>query len=283
MDYLVAAEGWLPVIVDALLDVVGVVLLLIGGWIVAGWARRHVGRNLERTKLDLTLVKFFANITSWIILILTVLTALSLFGIETTSFAAVLGAAGLAIGLAFQGTLSNFASGVMLLTFRPFKVGDAVKVAGEIGKIDEIDLFMTKLDTFDNRRIVIPNSKIFGSTIETMTFHPRRRVDVNVGISYSADIDETRRVLEEAVAGIEGRLEEPASQVFLDGFGDSSVNWVVRVWANTPDFGNVKQATVRALKNALDDAAISIPFPQMDVHLDGGDEPEARGANEVRP
>ena len=179
--------------------VLGVILLLVGGWIVARWAGSHLGKQLEKTRLDLTLVKFFSNITRWLVLLLTVLTALEVFGVTTTSFVAVIGAAGLAIGLAFQGTLSNFASGVMLLTFRPFKVGDAVVTAGQTGKIDEIDLFFTKMDTFDNRRIIIPNSKVFGSVIETITFHPRRRVDVPVGVTYDVTVDETRAVLERAL------------------------------------------------------------------------------------
>ena len=252
------------------LRLIGVFLLMIGAWIVAGYARRGVERSLARTRLDLTLTRFFANITGWLVLLLAVLTALSIFGIQTTSFAAVIGAAGLAIGLGFQGTLSNFAAGVMLLTFRPFKIGDTVKVDGETGIIAEIDLFLTKMDTFDNRRIVLPNSKVFGNTIETLTYHPRRRADVPVGVSYEADLDATRAVLERAAASVTGRLEDPAPQVVLDGFGDSSVNWSVRVWAPTPDFLAVKQATVRAIKQHLDAEGLEIPYPQVDVHFDEG-------------
>ena len=250
------------------LRILGALALLILAWIAASYARRGIERTLAKTRLDLTLTKFFANIIGWLILLLAVLTCLSVFGIQTTSFAAVLGAAGLAIGLGFQGTLSNFAAGVMLLTFRPFRVGDTVKVAGETGIISEIDLFLTKMDTFDNRRIVLPNSKVFGNTIETLTYHARRRADVPVGVSYSADLDETRRVLEAAAQSVPGRLDEPAPQIVLDSLGDSAVLWVVRVWAPTPDFLAVKQATTRAVKQHLDAAGLSIPFPQMDVHLD---------------
>jgi small conductance mechanosensitive channel len=250
------------------LKLIGVLVVLVIAWIVARWARRAVERSLTRTRLDVTLTKFFANATGWLILLLAVLAVLGIFGIQTTSFAAVLGAAGLAIGLAFQGTLSNLAAGVMLLTFRPFKVGDAVKVAGETGIIDEIDLFVTKLDTFDNRRIVIPNSKIFGDKIETITYHPIRRADVAVGTDYDADLDEVRTVLEQAAAGVEGGLPDPAPQVVLDGLGDSSINWTVRLWCNTIDYLATKQALTRAIKHALDEAGIGIPYPQMDVHLD---------------
>ena len=255
------------------LRLIGVFLLMIGAWIVAGYARRGVERSLNKTRLDLTLTRFFANITGWLVLLLAVLTALSLFGIQTTSFAAVIGAAGLAIGLGFQGTLSNFAAGVMLLTFRPFKIGDTVKVDGETGIIAEIDLFLTKMDTFDNRRIVLPNSKVFGNTIETLTYHPRRRADVPVGVSYEADLDATRAVLERAAASVPGRLDDPAPQVVLDGFGDSAVNWIVRVWAPTPDFLAIKQATVRAVKQHLDAEGLVIPYPQVDVHFDDGGAP----------
>ena len=252
------------------LKLIGVLVVIFGAWFVARWAKKAVGKSLGKTKLDLTLIKFFSNMAGWTILVLAVLAALGLFGIQTTSFAALIAAAGLAIGLAFQGTLSNFAAGVMLLTFRPFKVGDSVKIAGEVGKIDEIDLFMTRLDTFDNRRIVIPNSKIFGDKIETMTFHPIRRADVLVGTAYGADLDQTRAVLLAAATATEGGLAEPEPQIVLAGFGASSVDWEVRLWCPTPDFLAVKQALMRSTKQHLDAAGIEIPFPQVDVHLDEG-------------
>ncbi len=251
------------------LNVLGGILLLIGGWVVSRWVRSALFRGLSRTKLDPTLVKFFSNLAGWLVLIFAVLASLELFGIKTTSFIAVLGAAGLAIGLAFQGTLSNFAAGVQLLVFRPFRVGDAVRIAGHVGKVDEIDLFMTRLDTFDNRRLMIPNSKITGDIIETITYHPIRRVDVPVGTDYEADLDTVRAVLERAAATVEGALADPPPQVVLNELGGSSINWEVRVWAPTPDFLAVKQATLRAVKKALDEAGIGIPYPQMDVHLDG--------------
>jgi small conductance mechanosensitive channel len=262
-----SAEILLPLLVDYAARAIGALLLLIVAWIVAAVVSRMVGRNLERTRFDATLTKFVARLVWWVVLLAAVVGCLGLFGVETTSFAALLGATGLAIGLAFQGTLSNFASGVMLLAFRPFKVGDVVTIAGQIGVVDEISVFATTLDTFDNRRFIIPNSSIFGSTIENITHHPRRRVEVNVGVSYDADIDRTRGVLEHAAANVEGRLDDPAPVVFLDGLGESSVNWSVRVWARREDFGTVKQGTVRAVKQALDEAGIQIPYPQMDVHL----------------
>jgi small conductance mechanosensitive channel len=143
-----------------------------------------------------------------------------------------------------------------------------INVAGQLGTVNEIELFTTTIDTFDNRRIIIPNSAIFGSVIENISHHPRRRADVDVGVDYSADIDRTREVLERAAASVEGVLEDPAPAVILLGLGASSVDWSVRVWANSDKFGAVKQATTRAVKMALDEAGIGIPFPQMDVHLD---------------
>jgi small conductance mechanosensitive channel len=190
------------------------------------------------------------------------------FGIQTTSFAAVIAAGGLAIGLAFQGTLSNFAAGVMLLAFRPFKVGDLIVVAGTMGTVQEIELFTCELTALDNRRIVIPNSSIFGSTIENLTHHPQRRVDIPVGTSYSADTDRVRAVLEATLAKVEGVLEEPAPQVLLKGLGSSSVDWQLRGWCNTEDYWDVWQRMIRDAKAALDREGIGIPFPQQDVHLD---------------
>jgi small conductance mechanosensitive channel len=200
-------------------------------------------------------------------LFLTALTCLSYFGIETTSFAALIGAAGLAIGLAFQGTLSNFAAGAMLLIFRPYKVGDTITSGNYQGTVAEIALFTTEVDTFDGRRIIIPNSSINGSVIENVTYHRLRRVDVPVGVAYDADIDATRRALERALTMVTQAVRDPAPDVVLVGLGDSAVNWTVRVWATQKDFGLAKQALIRAVKMELDQAGIGIPFPQMDVHL----------------
>jgi small conductance mechanosensitive channel len=248
--------------------VVGVLVALFVAWILAGWARRAILRTLEKRSFDATLTKFFANLVKWAILAGAVIGCLGVFGIQTASFAAVIGAMGLAVGLAFQGTLSNFAAGVMLLVFRPFKVGDVVNTAGFIGTVNEVELFTTDLTTFDNRRIIVPNSSIFGSVIENLTHNETRRVDVPVGVDYAADVDETRKVLEAMIPSIPGVLEEPAPQIFLKELGASSVDWVVRVWCKTDDFWDVYQATIRASKMALDEASLGIPFPQMDIHLD---------------
>jgi len=247
----------------------GALLLLFFAWMIAAWMGRFVARRLERVDFDLTLTRFFANITRYAILVMALLACLGVFGVQTTSFAAVIGASALAVGLALQGTLSNFSAGVMLLIFRPFTIGDVVEASGIRGKITAIELFTTTFDTPDNRRFIVPNSLIFGATIENATYHTTRRVDVNVGADYAADIDATRAVLEKAAAGVPGRLDEPAPQVFLQQLGGSSVDWQVRVWCNTDDYWDICQATVRAVKQEMDAAGIGIPFPQMDVHLDG--------------
>ncbi|MEM1127458.1 MAG: mechanosensitive ion channel domain-containing protein [Bacteroidota bacterium] len=266
---LLSQGGLISQVTDFGLKVVGVIALFIVARIVAGRAKNAIVRGLTKRDFDQTLTKFFGNVMYGLILLLSVIAILGIFGIQTASFAAVIGAAGLAIGLAFQGTLGNFAAGIMLLIFRPFGVGDVIKVSGEVGKVEEIDLFITKLDTVDNRRVVIPNGQIFGGTIETITFHPTRRVDVAVGTDYGADLDACRRVLNEAIQKTDKILEEPAPTVFLDNLGDSSINWSVRAWCETGDFFAVREQLTYHVKTSLDAAGIGIPFPQMDVHLDG--------------
>jgi small conductance mechanosensitive channel len=248
--------------------IVGVLVALFVGWIVAGWSRRALHTSLEKRNFDTTLTRFFSNLLRYAILVGVVLGCLGVFGIQTTSFAALIASAGLALGLAFQGTLANFSAGVMLLVFRPFKAGDVVNVAGQLGKVEEIELFTTELTTFDNRCIIIPNSAIFGSVIENFTRHPIRRVDVEVGVAYTADLDQARKVLESVPSAVQGTLTDPAPQIILLSLGASSVDWQVRVWVKTEDYWTLRDALIRATKQALDKAGVPIPFPQMDVHLD---------------
>lgn len=248
--------------------VIGALIVLAVGWSFAGWARRTVEKRLSASKLDDTLTRFFASLTRILLLVLVVLTTLRIFGVDTTSFAAVLAAAGFAVGLALQGSLSNFSAGVMLLAFRPFKAGQAVRIGGELGLVHSIDLFTTQLDTFDNRRIIMPNSEVFGGSIENISHHPTRRVDVAVGTDYGADLDQTRRILQQAGEGIKDRLADKDVDVILGGLGASSIDWEVRVWVESANFLAVKQQLTRDVKVALDNAGIGIPFPQMDVHLD---------------
>jgi small conductance mechanosensitive channel len=245
-----------------------VLVLMTLAWTLSAWLSTALRLALTRVKFDETLTIFLAKLLRWSILVLVGMTCLSYFGIETTGFAAVIGAAGLAIGLAFQGTLSNFAAGAMLLIFRPYKVGDAVVVAGNSGTVAEVELFTTALDTGDNRRIIIPNSSIFGAVIENHTSNLLRRAEVLVGVAYSADIDETRAALNCALASVTMLATEKKPEVVLLNLSASSVDWAVRAWAKRDVLGDARQALIRAVKIELDRAGIGIPYPQLDVHFD---------------
>ena len=244
-----------------------IILIFFIAWIIGGWLKKLSIGAMTRARIEQTVSKFLGNLVRWAVLVLAIIAILGVFGIPTASFAVVIGAMGLAIGLALQGTLGNAASGFLLLVFRPYKVGDVVNVGGITGKVFEIELFTTSLDTPDNRRIIMPNGNIFGATIENITHHGNRRVDVQVGISYDASIEETRRVLNEAVGKVDNVLTDPAPAVVLGDLGDSAVNWTVRVWSHRDNFWGVKEALTASVKNSLDAAGISIPYPQMDVHL----------------
>ena len=245
-------------------DIIAVFVIMFVAWVLGGWARRTVRRGLERARFDLTLTKFFANMVRWMILAVAVVMCLGRFGVQTATFAALFGVAGLAIGLGFQGSLSNLAAGVMLLVFRPFKVGDGVVVGGNSGIINEIDMFQTSLDTADGRRIIIPNGAIFGATIENSTFHPQRRIDVSVSVAGSADVAKTEAVLLKAVTGTPGVLQDPAPAVVLVDLG---VNWSVQAWAATGELGGVRQQLLKNIKDALGKAEIPGPRPGMDVNV----------------
>jgi small conductance mechanosensitive channel len=272
------ADAWMHIAEYYGLRALFVLVLMSLAWTASSWSSSAIRTALARVKFDETLSIFLAKLVRWSILLLVGMTCLSYFGVETTGFAAIIGAAGLAIGLAFQGTLSNFAAGAMLLIFRPYKVGDLVTVAGHLGKVCEIELFTTAIDTLDRRRIIIPNSSIYGSVIENATFHAVRRVDVPVGVAYSADIDQTRAALERALRSVPDVVVDPAPEAALLELGASSVNWSVRGYAPRDKFGVVKQALIRAVKIELDRDGIGIPFPQLDIHFDPQPAEEGRRA-----
>ena len=257
-----------PLAAQWAMKVAGVLLALFVAFMIAGWTRRIMLRSFERANFDPTLGRFFSNMARYAILVAAILGCLGVFGIETASFAAVLAAGGLAIGLAFQGTLSNFAAGVMLLVFRPFKVGDVIVTDGTVGTVQEIELFTCELTALDNRRIIVPNSAIFGSKIENLTHHPTRRVDIGVGTAYDADIDHCRTVLEETLAQVEGALDDPPQQVLRREMGPSSIDWQLRGWCKTEAYWDVWQRVIRDVKKALDREGIAIPFPQREVRVE---------------
>lgn len=245
------------------------IVLIIAVFIAAGWARKLVGKAVRKANVEETLARFLSNMARYVVLIAGGVAILGTLGIETASFAAVLAAVGFAIGMAMSGMLGNIAAGIMLLLFRPFKVGDVVDAAGVKGKIFEIGLFTTIFDTPDNRRIIVPNNSIFGDNIENVSYHSTRRVTVAVGTDYGADIDKAREVLLEAAKKSPNVLEDPAPAAVLTGLGNSSINWDVRVWVKAENFWDVQDRLTRDVKYALDEAEIGIPFPQMDVHIDG--------------
>lgn len=244
-------------------------VLFVAMLLCASWLQRIVRVAVERAKIEQTLARFFGKLARWAVLVVGILLILGEFGVETASFAVVIGALGLAVGLALQGTLGNFAAGVLLLVFRPYKIGDVVKVAGELGKVFEIDLFSTKLDSMDNRRILIPNGAILGATIENITHNPVRRVEVKVGTDYAASVEATRAALEKAAASVPHRDAELGHRVVLFGLGGSAVDWQVWVWCRSENYLDCLEATVAAVKRALEAAGIGIPFPQLEVSMKG--------------
>ncbi len=252
-----------------------VLALLFIAYIVASAIGRSIGGVVTK-KVDVTLGKFLSKAIRNIIMLIVAMVALERVGVDVTAFAAVLAAAGFAVGMALQGTLQNFAAGIMLLLFRPFKVDDYIMVAGTEGTVEEIDLFTTRLNALDNRHLIIPNGEIFGAKLENFTRNALRRVDVNVGAGYNADLDETRQALERAAEAVNaafarsaGDVELPAPQVYLMELGASSVDWQLRVWCRPEDYWGVRESLTGAAKETLDQSGISIPFPQMDVHVVG--------------
>lgn len=250
------------------LDVVGAILILVIGWIVAGWAARVTRAAADRANwMDTTLKPLASSIVRYFVLIITVVAVLNQFGVETTSVIAVLGAAGLAIGLALQGTLSNVAAGVMILVLRPFKVGDYVEAGGRAGTIKEVGLFGTELATPDNVFISVPNSAIIGGAITNFSRHGTRRIDIIVGIGYGADIDQAFDVLGKLASADSRVLEDPAVHLSVRELADSSVNLGFRFWVNAADYWQVLCDMNKGVKQGLDTAGIEIPFPQRVVEI----------------
>ena len=250
------------------LDVVGALVLLIGGWIVAGWARRGVLRVLDRAPgLDETLKPIIASVARYAILILVLIAVLAWFGVETTGLIAVLGVAGLAIGLALQGTLQNIAAGIMLLFVRPFGVGDSIDAEDVGGSVDEIGLFTTRMHTFDGIYIQVPNSRLWNHVIKNYSRLPTRRLDIVVGISYADDIDKAQAALLDLLEKDPRAHGDPAPEVTVNELAESSVNLRLRCWTDSGDYWGLRFDLTKAVKQRLDAEAITIPFPQQDVHL----------------
>jgi small conductance mechanosensitive channel len=250
------------------LDVVAAIIILIVGVWIAGRVEAVIKKALGRAKrVDAMLVSFFASAGRYLVLIFVGVAVLGRFGIETTSLIAVLGAAGLAIGLALQGTLSNVAAGVMLLIFRPFKVGDFIEGGGHAGTVKTLNLFFTEMATPDNIHIVVPNSDVWGTSIRNFSTHAERRVDFLIGVSYDTDLDQAMAALNDVIAAEPRVKSDPEPMVAVSELGDSSVNFVVRVWTQNADYFPVRFDMTKAIKEKLDAEKIDIPFPTQTLHV----------------
>lgn len=245
---------------------IAIVIFVIGKWVarkVTDFAHKVMMKN---DKVDDTLANFLDDIIYYVLMIIVILTALKQLGVDTTSFFAILGAAGLAIGLALKDSLGNFASGVMIILFRPFKVGDVINAAGVTGSVEEVSIFNTIMITPDNQKMIVPNGAIVSGSITNINAKPERRVDLVVGIGYDDDIKKAKELLNSIVEADERVLQDKGITVAVSELADSSVNFVVRAWVKTPDYWGVKFDLTENVKLTFDKEGISIPYPQQDVH-----------------
>jgi len=249
------------------INLVLALLIFYLGRMVVGFVTRGLHKVLQRQEVDKTLETFVCNLVRIALMVVVVIAAISQIGIETTSFIAIFGAAGLAVGLALQGSLSNFAAGVLIVLFRPYRVGDFIEAAGINGVVEQVQILTTILRTGDNKQVIVPNSQIMNSIITNYSAKDTRRVDMVVGVSYEDDLDKVRKTLEELVAADERILDDPACTIAVSELADSSVNFVLRPWVNTADYWPVKFDLTEAIKKRFDHDGISFPFPQQDVHL----------------
>lgn len=249
------------------INIVMAIIIYIVGRIIVGIVVGLLGKVLARSKYDNMLVEFVTAIANAVLMLFVIVASLNELGVDTTSLVAILAAAGLAIGLSLQGSLQNFAAGVMLLVFRPFKAGDFVEAGGTSGTVKSISIFTTIMTTPDNKEIIVPNGKIYGDNITNYSAKETRRVDMVVGISYDSDLKKAKAILLEMVAADERILKDPEPKVAVSELADSSVNFVVRPWVASADFWPVKFDFIEAVKLRFDAEGIIIPYPQMDVHL----------------
>lgn len=249
------------------IKLIAAIAIFLIGKMVAKWIKKLVTRAMKKADVDQIIIGFTTSIVYIAMLAFVVVAALGQLGIQTTSFIAILGAAGLAVGLALQGSLANFAAGFLMIIFRPFKVGDVVEAAGVSGKVEAIHIFTTTLMTPDNKTIIIPNGKIGNDNIINYSTQPTRRVDLTVGVAYDADLKEVRSVLEDIISKDDRILSDPEYQIAVSELADNSVNFVVRLWVESADYWNVFFDTNETVKIRFDEAGIGIPFPQRDVHL----------------
>ncbi|NQV50371.1 MAG: mechanosensitive ion channel [Candidatus Marinimicrobia bacterium] len=256
---------------DYSLSILGAILIFVIGKWFARKLTALLGKLLTRQNVDETLIRFLDNIVYYALIVVVIMAAVDRLGVDTTSFLAIFGAAGLAIGLALKDSLGNIASGVMLVFFRPFRIGDAVSAGGVTGKVESISIFNTVFLTYDNQRMIVPNGQITNGVITNINANPIRRVDLVFGISYGDNILTAKAIFKNVLATDTRILEDPAPQIVVSELADSSVNLFVRPWVKTEDYWDVRYYMIEKIKLALDEAGIIIPFPQRDVHLHQGE------------
>ncbi|WP_408646011.1 small-conductance mechanosensitive channel MscS [Zobellella maritima] len=270
-DFLNDAQSWIVnnqgLIIEYAVNLTAAILTLMIGFMAVGMLTGGMNRVMKARKIDNTISDFVTSLLKYGLLAFVIIAALSRVGVQTASFVAIVGAAGLAVGLALQGSLSNFAAGVLLIGFRFFKAGDYVEAGGTAGTVHSVQIFTTVLMTPDNRMIVVPNSKILNDNIVNYSKEKTRRLDLVIGVSYSADLKLTKDVLTRIINEEPRILKEPECRIAVSNLGASSVDFVVRPWVNAEDYWNLKFDLLEKIKNELDANGIGIPFPQMDVHL----------------
>lgn len=262
----VVAKIWELLTIYGLKVVAAIAVLIVGRWVSKGLTG-FTEKIMNKRQVDPTIVSFVANLIYIALLIFVVLAALGQLGIQTTSFIAVIGAAGLAIGLALQGSLSNFAAGFLMIIFRPFKVGDFIEGAGVAGTVEKIQIFTTQLKTPDNKTIIIPNAKLSGDNIVNFSAKGTRRVDMVFGIGYGDDMDKARKIITDVIDNDPRVLKDPPPKIAVLALGDSSVDFAVRPWVKVPDYWDLWFDVTETIKKRFDAEGVSIPFPQRDVHL----------------
>jgi len=259
-----AIQGWISLY---MFNIIGAILIFIVGKWLARKIANLLAKLMEKSDVDGTLINFLKNLAYYTMVVLVVVAAVGRLGVNTTSFLTIIGAAGLAVGLALKDSLSNFAAGVMLVLFRPFTIGDVVSTAGITAKVEKITIFNTLFCTADNQLVIVPNNKIISDIITNINAKDTRRIDLVVGISYTDDMVQTKDILEGLAKNDSRILTDPETTIAVAELADSSVNLVFRPWVKTTDYWAVRFDLTESIKNALDEAGISIPYPQQDVHL----------------
>ncbi len=266
-DFSISSDAITAFIMDYGPKVIGAVLTLIIGFIVIGIIVGFVNKTMLNRGVDPSLVPFLKSILSIVLKVALVLTVVGILGVEVTSFIAILGAAGLAVGLALQGTLQNFAGGVMILLFKPFRVGDVIDATGYVGSVNEIQIFNTIMKTPDNKTIIIPNGQLANASMTNYSTEPRRRVDWTIGIGYGDDVDKAKEVIRKLIDADSRILQDPEPFIAVSELADSSVNFAVRVWVESGDYWGVFFEMNENVYKTFAEVGLNIPFPQMDVHV----------------